>query len=172
MSSGGNLPAAGRAVGSHGHAIEGACQISSSSCLGCGPFRRLATARAVAVALLRQCTVATVAQRRLAGVFTPAEKGLATHFRRVSLRREFRALMGTVAERLLRGLAAGAPVVSLAGLHFHGNGSTGCDNGVGHGNSPEGARLEYSRQAMTDNGSQPFAQVRPPSVRGGYILSP
>ncbi len=55
-----------------------------------------------------------VAIGRIAGAFAQAQERLAVFFRRERLRLEPGALVRTVAERLVRGMSAGAEIIGLA----------------------------------------------------------
>ena len=65
-----------------------------------------------------QVVVRAIAERRSAGVLALAEIHRLRFFCRPGHRREGRVLMRAIAEWLICGLAAGAPIVRLARFHF------------------------------------------------------
>src|SRR5690349_3374107 len=86
--------------------------------------------------------VAAVAHRRVAGLLARAEIGCLVSVRCPLLGRELRPLVRAVAEWLLLGLAARAPPIVLARLHFDRDGRGTCYNCLRHGmRSPERARM-------------------------------
>ena len=74
--------------------------------------------------------MAAVAEGHLAAALARAEEYLAAGLRLELKRRERRALVGTVAERLRLRASASAPPVTLAGFHFNGKGRFLGDNGL------------------------------------------
>ena len=75
---------------------------------------RLASARLVQVS--DQRFVRAVAERRVLGRLAAAEPSRAVFLGGERLGKEAGAFVRTIAERLVRGLAAGAPIIGLAGF--------------------------------------------------------
>lgn len=95
-------------------------------------------------ALVLQLLVGAIAQRRRPRPFTATKIHRCILFGLVGHGRKLRTAMGAVAKWLGLALAAGTPVVFLAGLHFHGIRGTLGNHGLGHGHSPLGLSLKFT----------------------------
>jgi len=94
--------------------------------------------------------VRAIAERRVGGVLAATEPDGAATGGLVLERREFRTFVGTVAERLFGGLAAGAPPIGLALLDVDGHRGAASDLRVCHGGllEPSTTQKSLKRQKL------------------------
>lgn len=86
----------------------------------------------IAVGRPLQPGVRSVAEGGVSGSLALTEKGIAVFFRFKFLRRKVRSLVGTVAERLVGRVPAGAEKVGFTCFEGNFDGLLGCDIGFGH----------------------------------------
>jgi hypothetical protein len=97
---------------------------------------------------LSQFCVAAIAERFGFGVFAAAEIGLAGRFRGPGNGCDAGLLVRAIAERLLLGLSAGAPIISFSGLDIDGIGCLLRDLAFCHLITPERGALRAANRIV------------------------